>query len=292
MIQAKNLGFSYNKKPFFKDFSFELEAGKIYGLLGLNGEGKSTLLQLIAGALFAQEGSLEVLGLNPAKRGAEFLSRCFFLPETQYSLPMKGEQFLAVHAPLYPAFDYSVFEEITTAFHIPTDKSMRRMSLGQQKKFMLAFGLASGAELLLLDEPTNGLDIPSKSEFRRMLSQYITEDRCVIISTHQINDIDTLLDHILILHESKILCNQNIGELANQGCMRFVQGFDRPEIDSALYSESAVGGVFCVYPEAHHGEMIGEPLFDLEVYFNSIIAASRKRGDVCEQADRYKKVGA
>ncbi len=292
MIQAKNLGFSYSKKPFFKDFSFELEAGKIYGLLGLNGEGKSTLLQLIAGALFAREGELEVLGMNPAKRGAEFLSRCFFLPETQYSLPMKGKQFLAVHAPLYPAFDYGVFEEITKAFNIPTNKSMRRMSLGQQKKFMLAFGLATGAELLLLDEPTNGLDIPSKGEFRRMLSQYISDNRCVIISTHQIKDIDTLLDHILILHESKILCNRNISALESEDRMRFVQGFDRPEIDAALYSENAVGGVFCVYPEAHKGEMIGEPLFDLEVYFNSIIADSRKRVGARKQADTHTKVGA
>ena len=189
-VQADQLAFSYGKEKLFSALDVGLDRGSMYGLLGKNGAGKTTLLRLIAGLLFPQSGSLEVFGEVPADRTPKMLSDIFFLSE-EFSLPaMRISEYLKIYAPFYPNFDREVFDQRLKDFDILTDKKLNALSYGQKKKFLLSFGLASNASLCLLDEPTNGLDIPSKSQFRKVVASSLNDDRLFIISTHQVRDME------------------------------------------------------------------------------------------------------
>lgn len=168
MIQMHGIGFQYSRKPLFDKLDLEIPKGNIYGLLGMNGAGKTTLLKLISGQLFSAEGHVSVLGYNPAERQPQMLQELFHLPE-EFLLPrMRAAEYLKLYAPFYPRFDHVAFERYCAEFDLDMSQNLNELSFGQKKKFLLSFGLASNTSLLILDEPTNGLDIPSKSQFRRM----------------------------------------------------------------------------------------------------------------------------
>ena len=201
MISIDGLDFGYGEKALFRQLQMSLVPGNIYGLLGLNGAGKSTLLKLMTGLLFPDAGTLSVLGRKPADREPAFLAQVFMLPE-ELNLPgITGEEYVSGLAPFYPRFDQERFERYSNEFELPRNTKLTAHSYGQKKKFLLAFGLASGTSLLVLDEPTNGLDIPSKGLFRRLVAEALTDDRVFVISTHQVKDVESLIDPIVILHQ-------------------------------------------------------------------------------------------
>ena len=201
MVNVQNVTFSYTKKTeLLTNLSLKLEAGRIHGLLGKNGEGKSTLLKLISGLDFPQQGSIDTLGFNPTKRYPEMLREIYFIPEELPQLTLSIENYEKVYAPFYPNFRAEQFNGYLKEFDIENKKSMlTKLSHGQKKKVFVAFGLATNTKLLLMDEPTNGLDIPSKGQFRRMVASAIDENRCLIISTHQVHDLDSLIDSIIVM---------------------------------------------------------------------------------------------
>ncbi len=272
MVNVQNVTFSYTKKTeLLSNLSIKLKAGRIHGLLGKNGEGKSTLLKLISGLDFPQVGSIETLGFNPVKRYPEMLQEIFFLPEELPQLTLSIENYEKVYAPFYPNFSTVQFNEYLKEFDIDNKKSMlNKLSNGQKKKVFVAFGLATNTKLLLMDEPTNGLDIPSKGQFRRMVASTIDDNRCLIISTHQVHDLDSLIDSIIVMEKHEIVFNQPIENITKKLLFRIA---DRNEkSDNVIYSEDTLRGLYQV-SENKTGE---ESKLDIELLFNAILTEKNK----------------
>lgn len=268
MVDIQNVTFSYTTKTeLLSNLSLKLEAGHIHGLLGKNGEGKSTLLKLISGLDFPKAGSIDTLGFNPVKRYPEMLQEIFFLPEELPQLTLSIENYEKIYAPFYPNFSTEQFNNYLKEFDIENKKSMlNKLSHGQKKKVFVAFGLATNTKLLLMDEPTNGLDIPSKGQFRRMVASGIDNDRCLIISTHQVRDLDSLIDSITVMEGHEIVFNESIENITKKLLFKV---YDKNEKDETLiHSEDTLRGYFQVR-ENKTGE---ESKLDIELLFNAIIA--------------------
>ena len=218
MLKINELAFSYsgNGCKVFNDFSLSFEKGAVYGLLGLNGTGKSTLLYLLTGLLRPQEGSIEFKGEDVQKRLPSTLSDMYIVPE-EFELPrMSMKQYAKLHSGFYPRFSYEQLLQNLAMFGLDDSVVFNNLSMGQQKKAYMCFALATNTSLLVMDEPTNGLDIPSKSEFRRLIASNMSDDKTIIISTHQVRDIDSLLDHIVIIDRSSVLLNASHAEICRR----------------------------------------------------------------------------
>jgi len=266
MVTIENLTFAFKKnQPLFSGLNLNLEKGNTYGLFGLNGAGKTTLLNLISGMLFPNLGECLIHNSPAKERLPEVLSDLFILPE-QFELPkMNATNYIAIQAPFYPRFDTEQMSKMLTEFQIDTGKNLTELSYGQRKKFMIAFALASNASLLLMDEPTNGLDIPSKSQFRKIMAATDTHDRCVVISTHQVRDLNTLIDRITVLHSGNIIFDQTISSINER--LSFIK-IGPDENHSSLYSEEILGGHAAIAAKESDE---GNNLIDLELLFNGII---------------------
>lgn len=268
MIKVSNLDFGYTKRTrLFRGINLEIPKGGIVGLLGRNGEGKSTLMKLISGVLLGKSGVVEVLGYQAAKRDVALLQQVYMLPE-DISLPkMNIRTYFSVFAPFYPTYDASLGEELIREFGLQWDMKLHELSLGQKKKAAIALALSLRTPLLLMDEPTNGLDIPSKSVFRRMLARYIGDEQTVVISTHQVRDLEQLIDRIVMLDGNSIVCSESIATLSS--CFGF--GLVEPALDGRiLYREPAMMGEYAVYKQIYGEE--DESQFSMELFFNAMIA--------------------
>lgn len=267
MVTIDGLSFGYGRGTLFDGLGLALVPGNIYGLLGVNGAGKSTLLKLMSGLLFAATGTVRSLGHDPAERRPSFLADVFVLPEDAQAPNMSARDYIRSRAPFYPRFDHALLERYLRALELPAQAGpLGALSYGQQKKFLLAFGLASQARLVLLDEPTNGLDIPAKSVLRRVIAEAVSTERLFVISTHQVRDLGALMDPLVILHQGRVLLNCTLAELATR--VRMTQQPTSPAADAAglLFSEPAVGGFWSVWRGG------GEGPLDLEVLFNAVTA--------------------
>ncbi len=213
MITLQNLSFGYTpKEPLFSNINLSLKNGEICGLLGKNGSGKTSLLKLIAGLIFPYHGKAHAMGHNPSMRDPVWLENIYFLPES-FSLPdITIHQYISYYAEFYKKFDHALFQSSLAECHVAPVARLSQLSFGQQKKCLIAFGLATQANLLILDEPTNGLDIPSKIQFKKCLAAHIAEDRLIMISTHQVHDIEHMVDSIVILDEGKIVLHQQMAD--------------------------------------------------------------------------------
>jgi ABC-2 type transport system ATP-binding protein len=144
------------------------------------------------------------------------------------------------------------------------------MSYGQKKKLLLSFGIATNTEVLLMDEPTNGLDIPSKSTFRKLIAKYMNENRIFIISTHQVKDIEGMIDNIVIINEGKIIFNQNIENISKKLAFKQVNNIDNEDI---LYSQKQGGGYNII---STNNKEFFESKIDTELLFNAVIENNTK----------------
>ena len=267
MISVNNINFKYagQKEQVFHDFSLQLNENNIYGLLGKNGTGKSTLLYLIAGLLRPSHGEVFIDGILSSARRPEILQELFIVPE-EFDMPaMTLDQYVKIHKPFYPNFSQEVLENCLRDFEMPTAMKLQSLSMGQKKKVFMSFALASGTRLLLMDEPTNGLDIPSKMQFRRVVANNMTDDRTLIISTHQVHDVESLLDHILILSQSQLLLDASVSDI----CDRYSFEYRTPGTidDDVLYSEPSVQGNAIICPRK---EDMDETPLNLELLFNAV----------------------
>jgi len=264
MVTIQDLHFSYGRRQVFSGLNLELKPGVIYGLLGRNGTGKSTLLRNIGGFLFPRQGSITALGLTPGKRQPSFLERVYLLPE-DFQLPSIGLQQWNTHlAPFYSLFDQNRFDRYIREFDVPPTARLTEMSYGQQKKVLISFALATNAPLLLLDEPTNGLDIVSKSQFRKVIAGAIDENRSILISTHQVKDIEQLIDRIMIIDEGRIVFDQDLETIASKLLFKF--SFDPEEAAQALYREASLKGNALILRKTEHED--SRP--DLEMLYKAI----------------------
>ena len=266
MIEVKNISFKYagQKNLVFDDFSLTLEQDNIYGLLGKNGTGKSTLLYLISGLLRPKTGTVCFDGVETKLRKPETLSEIFIVPE-EFDLPaMPLQEYVKINSPFYPRFSTEVLEACLNDFELTTDVKLNALSMGQKKKVYMAFALATNTKVLLMDEPTNGLDIPSKSQFRKVIAQHMTEDRTLIISTHQVHDVESLLDHILILSPQKLLLNASVAEIQE----KYTFEYRTPDqMQDVLYAEPSLQGNAVVAPRKADSP---ETQVNLELLFNAV----------------------
>lgn len=267
MIEISNLTYKYagTKRHIFRDFSLNIESDKIYGLLGKNGTGKSTLLYLISGLLRKEAGSIRIDSVETAGRDAGLLSDIFLVPEEFDLLPMTLDAYVKANEKFYPKFSRKILERCLLDFELSYDINLKALSMGQKKKAYMSFALATNTRLLLMDEPTNGLDIPSKSQFRKVIANNMSEDRTIIISTHQVHDVEALLDHIMILDGSSLPLNASVGEI----CDKYSFGFRTPgsPADDVIYAEPSLQGN-AVITARKAGEK--ETPLNLELLFNAI----------------------
>ena len=263
MITLKELSFSYSRKKEVLDrINLEVGSGHICGLLGKNGEGKTTLLNLLSGQIFPDQGSCLVLEEIPSERNARFLRQIFLLPE-EISMPeVTAIEYIKMYAPFYPTFRDDICKACVESFEINLSDRLSKMSQGQRKKVAITLALAAHTPLLLMDEPTNGLDIPSKATFRRLVASLIDDNQTVIISTHQVRDLESLIDTVLILDQRQILLNKTLNEIGE----KLYFGPLLPE-EKALYSEPTSQGTIGV--TARDGKE--ETAVSLELLFNAAI---------------------
>jgi ABC-2 type transport system ATP-binding protein len=266
MVTIENLSFAFIKnQPLFSGLSLKLETGNTYGLFGLNGAGKTTLLNHISGMLFPADGICNIFGKPARDRRPDQLSDLFVLPE-QFDLPsLSASAYATIHAPFYPRFDERYLYNTLGEMEVDTEKKLTDLSYGQRKKFLIAFALATNARLLLMDEPTNGLDIPSKSQFRKIMAAADHSERCTVISTHQVRDLEAMIDHITVLNDGKIIFQQRIESISEKLDFEKISEDDNRFV---LYSEKIFGGKAAIIPRKESSK---ETQIDLELLFNGII---------------------
>jgi len=263
MIQIKNLSFSYRKGSLlYKDLSLLLTNGSIYGLLGKNGAGKSTLLKNIAGSLFPTGGSISVDGMIPQKRLPSFLSTVYYIPEECYVPALTSKQYTALYGVFYPNFNASQLNDYLKELDVVIEGKLSALSFGQQKKFIIAFALACNTNVILMDEPTNSLDIPSKTQFRKLIASVMNNERIILISTHQTRDLENLIDQVVILDNGNLLLNTSVKEITSK--LHFETVNELPAGSMVIYSEEQLKGISIVR-ENRSGE---DSRLNLEHLFN------------------------
>lgn len=272
MITVQNVSFSYCRSSHcvFDDFSFSLEKGQVYGLLGRNGAGKSTLLSLLSGLLFPQRGQILFHDTDVRKRKPVTSSDLFLVPE-EFDFPKCSlDDYVKVNSVFYPRYSGEDMTKYLHLFEIDGVDRLNELSMGQKKKVFMSFALATNTSFLLMDEPSNGLDIPSKSQFRKFIASGITDEKTILISTHQVHDVETILDHILILNNSKILLNESINDIAKK--LIFAHGMDPTLTAEALYSSPSLQGNSYILPN-NDGR---ESEIDLEILFNATLSSTEE----------------
>ena len=267
MITIKNLGFTYGKKDasegyVLRNINMKLEEGRIYGLLGENGVGKTTLLTLLCGLKKPQVGSIVTDGHNPYDREPSFLSEQYYLSDEVAAVNMKAMDYAANYGKFWDRFDINKFVEIMGVLENDPQQKMNKMSFGQLKKTYIAFALSCNTKYLFMDEPTNGLDIPSKAQFRKAVTKYTREDSVILISTHQVRDLENIIDPIIILDRQDVLLNATIEEISK----RLFFDYSNEEAECPLYSEMVPGGNIQVSINLENEES----KVHLEVLFNTV----------------------
>ena len=266
MLSINDLTFRYNKRvgDLFHNLSFELNAGNVYGLLGKNGSGKTTLINLMCGLLTPKSGNVTLDDVNVRARLPKTMSDLFLVPE-EFDLPnLTLKRYVSINAPFYPNFSMDDMQRYLDIFDMggDIDVKLHSLSMGQKKKVLLAFAFATNTRVLIMDEPTNGLDIPSKSQFRKLVTTGMTDDKMMLISTHQVRDISEILDHVTILDQSKVLLNASIADVMSHLAFRPMREGDQP-----LFMQPSVMGSLVVVPS----QPDEETTVDLEMLFNATI---------------------
>ncbi len=274
MIQFSNITFCYagSEKTIFKDFNLSFQPGRIYGILGPNGTGKTTLLYICMGLLQVRKGIVEIDGRNIAKREHASLKELFIVPE-EFELPeMTLHEYVETFRPFYPHFSDDILQRCLDEFQLPNDLHINRLSMGQKKKVLMAFALACGTKYLLMDEPTNGLDIQAKKQFRKVIATNMNDDKTIIISTHQVHDVEQLLDHVIIIgnhkpsDSSSVLCDSALPNLTKQYSFTYEPQSHTPS-SSYLYSERTAQGYATISIRQQDEE---ETPINLELLYNAV----------------------
>jgi ABC-2 type transport system ATP-binding protein len=269
MLKINDLTFGYSKKAvLFKSLDLTLEDGHIYGLLGKNGVGKSTLLKNMIGLAFPKKGTCLLNGIHVSDRPVAILEDIFFIAEELFLPPLTPLEFAKNTSAFYPKFDTDNFYHNLKSLEVDQNEKMSIQSYGQQKKAMIAFGLATNTNLMIMDEPTNGLDIPSKVQFRKLIASVQTENRCIVISTHQVRDLESLIDTMLVLHNGEIVVNSSLDNIGEKLSFRIYS--NTTEL-SALYQEENMRGKNAILPNT--SKELSK--VDIELLFNGIISGNQ-----------------
>lgn len=266
MLSFSNVSFTYGRrgKEVLSGLSLDFEENGIYGILGKNGTGKSTMLYLAAGLLRPKGGNVTAEGVPTQSRRPETLRKLFLVPE-EFDLPeVSLRTYVQLNAPFYPTFREDILARCLKSFELGDDLNIGRLSMGQKKKVYISFALAAGTKYLLMDEPTNGLDIPSKKVFREVIAREMTEERVMIISTHQVRDVEQLIDHVVIVNEGTVMLNASTAEIESR--LRFEQRAVGSDLSDALFVQQTMRGIELICPNSGNDVT---PI-DLELLFNAL----------------------
>lgn len=273
MLSFSNVSFTYGRrgKEVLSGLSLDFEENGIYGILGKNGTGKSTMLYLAAGLLRPKGGNVTAEGVPTQSRRPETLRKLFLVPE-EFDLPeVSLRTYVQLNAPFYPTFREDILARCLKSFELGDDLNIGRLSMGQKKKVYISFALAAGTKYLLMDEPTNGLDIPSKKVFREVIAREMTEERVMIISTHQVRDVEQLIDHVVIVNEGTVMLNASTAEIETR--LRFEQRAVGSDLSDALFVQQTMRGIELICPNSGNDET---PI-DLELLFNALQAVPAEK---------------
>ena len=266
MLSFSNVSFTYGRrgKEVLSGLSLDFEENGIYGILGKNGTGKSTMLYLAAGLLRPKGGNVTAEGVPTQSRRPETLRELFLVPE-EFDLPeVSLRTYVQLNAPFYPTFREDILARCLKSFELGDDINIGRLSMGQKKKVYISFALAAGTKYLLMDEPTNGLDIPSKKVFREVIAREMSEERVMIISTHQVRDVEQLIDHVVIVNEGTVMLNASTAEIESR--LRFEQRAVGSDLSDAIFVQQTMRGIELICPNSGNDET---PI-DLELLFNAL----------------------
>ena len=277
MIDLQGITFGYGRaERLFDGLDLALTSGNVYGLLGRNGAGKTTLLRLMAGLLFPKAGSARVAGEEVRRRTPSFLRELYFVPEEFHTPALSPRALVRLYGVFYPRFEHAAMERYLNDLEVDPERNMSAMSYGQKKKVLLAFAVASRCRLLILDEPTNGLDIPAKGQFRRLLAGAAADERVIVVSTHQVRDLEHLIDPIVILEQGEIVFQHSVEEISAALAVREAGAGGAPDAPDAIHFELGAGvGGRALVPAADAAAM-AEAAVDLELLFNSVVADHRR----------------
>ena len=214
VVETRGVTKRYRDVVAVDDVSIRLEEGRVYGLLGRNGAGKTTLMTMLTAQEFATAGSIQVFGLDPVEHAAA-LARIAFIREGQkYPEGFKVKHVLAVAPSFYPGWDQAYADRLAAAFGLPADRPMRKLSRGQLSAVGVVIGLASRAPLTLFDEPYLGLDAAARQRFYdELLADIAERPRTVLLSTHLIDEVSDLLEHVIVMDQGRILVDRDADEL-------------------------------------------------------------------------------
>lgn len=244
VIEAQGMSKSYGNFNALDDISFAIQPGSIVGLIGPNGAGKTTTLKALLG-LIQFDGDLSVLGADPRKGRHSLMERVCFIADVGV-LPrwLKVSNALDYAAGVHPKFNRQRAEEILAATNIPMNKRVKQLSKGMVTQLHLSLVMAIDVELLILDEPTLGLDILyRKSFYERLLNDYCDKQTSIIISTHQVEEIESLLTHLLFIDGGKIILDSAMDDLASKYAEVLVSPDDwaRAGALAPIYSRDLLG---------------------------------------------------
>lgn len=275
MIAFKDVCFSYRRNiPVLSNLSLQIEPGTVCGLLGRNGVGKSTMLYLTAGLLRPRSGQVLCNGYIPSDRQVNFLNDIFIVPEEFDLPPITLDEYVRINSVFYPKFNLDLMHSILEIFTLPGNINLGALSLGQKKKAFLSFALACNTSILLLDEPTNGLDITAKRMFRAAITAAMTDDKTIIISTHQVYDVENILDHVVIADNNRILLNRPMIDIQTK--LRFGYTQDPEQAKRALFSIPMPGGFNVV-------EFLDNPDRETEVNLETLFELTNSNPDLINQ---------
>ena len=277
MISIENLSYAYPKKEaLFHELNLGLKPGSITGLLGVNGAGKTTLLKLISGMIFNKRGEIKVNDFIPFDRKIEFLQDLYFVPEEYFLPAVKISDYAKANSGFYPKFNMEKFHSMLRAFQLDVNEKLNQLSHGQKKKFIVSFALATNCSLLIFDEPTNGLDIPSKVIFRKIMAGSIEENQLVIISTHQVKDVENLIDNLVILKNGSVVFHETTENITDNFIFTSSRNIDEK---SMLYSEQVPGGYKAISKQTNGTTTE----IDIELLFNAINLGTKLTEEVTHE---------
>lgn len=217
-VNINQISMSYNGSKVLSDVTTRVDMGKVVALLGRNGAGKTTLLNILDGSLKPVAGNASILGVDPEKNGALLRQSCVMVSEECHLYPWMTAKTLAqVFSSMYPTWNQSLYEETLAKFDIDSDKKISTLSKGMKRKLQLAFALASEPRVLLLDEPVGGIDVVAREEILNSLIDSLVEKGVtVVLSSHELDDISGVCDHVLILSQGRFIIDCSKDELAGR----------------------------------------------------------------------------
>ena len=210
IIHIKRLSKTFGKVVALDDVSFDIEENKIYGLIGRNGAGKTTIMHIITAQIFASKGELAVFGDHPYENNRVLSQICFIKESQKYPKSYRVTDAIELASSIFTNWDNDYALSLLKAFQLPLDRKIAKLSRGMLSTVGIIIGLASRAPLTIFDEPYLGLDAVARSLFYdRLIEDYSEHPRTILLSTHLIDEVSRLLEHVLVIDQGKLIINED-----------------------------------------------------------------------------------